>query len=181
MKKDLLIFEDNGVEIVSQPMTYDFIMNNTDWYKVFRYMANHSMDDIDNAGLHFHLDKEYLTEKDIQMIDYIVNNYSEYFSELGGRSFDECSRYCRKMKKSSDNWGKKTSDDSRYQAVNLTNTNTVELRFCKSTYKWHTFIKRLKFIYALVQYSNQFTFEEILSKSKDTIIIEIENMKKSIK
>ena len=155
--------EDNGVEIVSQPMTYDFIMNNTDWYKVFRYMENHSMDDIDNAGLHFHLDKEYLTEKDIQMIDYIVNNYSEYFSELGGRSFDECSRYCRKMKKSSDNWGKKTSDDSRYQAVNLTNTNTVELRFCKSTCDFETFINRVKMIFAIANFSKLHDMKDFIN------------------
>lgn len=158
---------DYGVEIVSHPMTYEYIMNNTDWYKVFRYMEKHYMNDIDNCGLHFHLDRNYLNDNDITLIDYIVNNFSEYFSAYGGRDFDECTEYCKKVNKKSDDWGRLAYDESRYQAVNLTNTDTVELRFCKATDDFETFINRVKMIFAIVAFAKKHDLEKMQKLNLD--------------
>ena len=153
--------DEYGVEIISHPMTYQYMMNNTDWYKIFRLMEKYNMNDTDNCGLHFHIDKEYLNPLMISTIDYMVNNFSEYFSEIGGRTFDECSRYCKKMNKQEDDWGKRTDNESRYQAVNLTNSNTIELRFCKSTDDFETFIVRLKMIFAIVEFAKKFSMKNL--------------------
>lgn len=170
MKQDGSL-NDYGVEIVSQPMTYNFIMNHNDWYKVFRYMENHSMNDTDDCGLHFHLDKQYLNEKDISVIDYIVNNYADYFSEIGGRDFDECSHYCKKVNKSENDWGKETRYESRYQAVNLTNENTIELRFCKSTFDFDTFIQRVKMIFAIADFAKKHCIKDFYNMDNETFEI----------
>ena len=67
----------------------------------------------------------------------------------------------RKMNKQEDDWGKQTNDESRYQAVNLTNNNTVELRFCKSTDDFETFIIRLKMIFAIVEFAKKFSMKNL--------------------
>ena len=154
----------SGVEIVSQPMTYNYIMNTSHWEDVFKIMNSNYMDNISGCGLHFHLDKEYLTDDNIKVIDYIVNNFSEYFEKMGGRPFNG---YCRKTYKSINDWGVNT--DNRYCAVNLENDNTVELRFCESTDDYDNFIKRVKLIFAIVEFAKTHSF-------KNTI--KIKNIKK---
>jgi hypothetical protein len=145
---------DNGIEIVSQPMTYKYITENKDWNFCYKQIHNYDMSDTIGCGLHFHLDREYLTAKDIQMIDYIVNTFSDFFETVGGRKYDY---YCQKRDKRIDDWGKAT--DSRYSAVNLNNSNTVELRFCKSTYDYNTFIQRVRMIFAIVEFAKRYKYK----------------------
>ena len=151
---------DSGIEIVSQPMTYKYITENKDWKFCYKQIHNYDMSDTVGCGLHFHLDREYLTEKDIKIIDYIVNTFSDFFETVGGRKYDY---YCQKRDKRIDDWGMAT--DCRYSAVNLNNSNTVELRFCKSTYNYNTFIQRVRMIFAIVEFAKRYKnkFKDIIN------------------
>ena len=162
--------DDTGVEIVSQPMSYNFIKHTDYWYDLFNLMFEYGMDDVDNAGLHFHLDKNYFSESEIAVIDYIVNNFSHSFYQCGGRIFNSNSRYCRTVYKNLEDWGKNTNKDNRYQAVNLTNQHTIELRFCESTYEFDVFKERVKLIYAIAQFAKQYTLKDIYNWNEYTFI-----------
>jgi hypothetical protein len=147
----------NGVEIVSHPAHYEYHRFN-EWKEIFKLMYECNLNKVGNAGLHFHISKKGFIKDGIKNIDYLVNNFEDFISKIGGRKFGE---YCWKEHKCKDSWG--INRGNRFVAVNLSNTNTIELRFCKSTYKWHNFIKRLKLIYALVTYANNKTFDEIFN------------------
>ena len=148
---------DDGVEIVSQPMTYNFITQSGDWKFVFDQMKVNEMNDTEGCGLHFHLDRNYLNENMIATIDYIVNHYNTYFEKFCGRQYNY---YCRKNEKQSNNWGKNIG--ARHDAVNLTNGFTVELRFCKSTCDWDTFIQRVRLIFAIVEFAKNHNVKDCI-------------------
>lgn len=147
---------DCGIEIVSMPMTFNYMKENNIWGKIFNTIYDYPMDINDECGLHFHIDKKYLDNKTIQNIDFMVNAFDTYFAEIGGREFNS---YCSSVKKSIDDFGK--SSGSRYLAVNLTNRDTVELRFCRSTDNFETFMERLKAIIKLVEFAKVKEFKDL--------------------
>jgi hypothetical protein len=159
-----------GIEIISQPMTFENVINSNHWKLLFDLIKEYKMNNTNNCGLHFHLDKEYLTDDNIKSLDYIVNTFSEYFEKIGGRPFND---YCNKAYKIMENWGKNTTD--RYVAVNLENNNTVELRFCKSTDDYDTFIEKIKFMFKLIEFVKQYSFDYFINNDYDTINSLIEN------
>lgn len=148
-----------GIEFVSMPMTFSYIINNT-FEMLFEKFREYNFNNTDNCGLHFHLDKEYLNQMDIAKIDYMVNNWCSQLSSIGGREYVN-SRYCRVLYKNIDKYGIDT-EGSRYVACNLTNRDTVELRFCKSTSDYYTFIKRVSLIFSLVDIAKQYTYKQLM-------------------
>ena len=160
-KKDLSIM-DYGVEIVSMPMTYQYMKSTKIWETVFESMIKYFMTNTENCGLHFHIDKTYLNNINIHNIDYIVNTFAPYFEKIGGRPFNH---YCKRKKKFI--YG--ISED-RYEAVNLINSNTVELRFCKSTYKYKEFMQRLNMVFNLVEFVKDKAIYDIYNVTENEII-----------
>lgn len=158
---------DNGIEIVSQPMTYKYIFEGGKWIDVFDKMRENEMNDTCGCGLHFHIDKEYLDEKSISMIDFMVNTFDEYFSTLGGRDYSD-EYYCHKRVKDISDWGKNT--DSRYSAVNLCCCNTVELRFCSSTSDFDVFMQRVRMVFTIVEFAKQYTIKKVMNWKKETFL-----------
>ena len=149
-----------GVEIVSHPMTLDYLYNA--WEGMFEAMKRYSMKDISDCGLHIHVDREYLDERAIKNLDYILNNYTEYFMKVAGRNYS-CNQWCSTISK--DNWGE--TNPSRYVAVNLRNKNTVEIRICKSTSDFEQFMYRVINILALVNYCKKHTFDFVANKTDE--------------
>jgi hypothetical protein len=149
-----------GVEIVSYPMTCNYIEHNDIWKKLFKTIQKHNMNNTENCGLHFHLDKTYFTDDNIKVIDYIVNTFYEKIMDLTGRDEYELRDYAALQFKKENEWG--TRIYNRYSAVNLENENTIELRFCKSTDDYDVFIERLKLILIIVNIAKQYSFKEVL-------------------
>lgn len=164
-----------GIEIVSMPMTSKVIAKH--WKPMFnlinqyKFKANHS------CGLHFHIDREYLDLDTIKNIDYLINNNHDYFSNIGGRNFEN-NKYCLLSNKNNNCWG--INIHGKYCAVNLMKKNTVELRFCASTSDYDKFIDRLKTIYATIQYCKYHTFNYITTVKKDFMIKEIKILKRKL-
>ena len=165
LKQDGSLSTKRGIEIVSHPMTYKFINNKIIFNELFDYLKKYGMNDTDNCGLHFHIDREYVAKtSSVATIDYIVNHFSEYFERIGGRSITPDADWCRKVVKTNENWGTRTY--SRYCAVNLENSDTIELRFCKSTNDYDTFMNRVKMVFAIIYFANKYTVNEIMSWTK---------------
>lgn len=173
-KKDGSVYD--GVEIVSHPANYEY-HRFKEWKEIFRQIYECGFNNCyGNAGLHFHINRDWFTKDALKNFDYIINNCQGYMEKKGGRIFNS---YCITCRKPTDGWG--YSSGIRMAALNLQNQNTVEVRFCKSTLKWHVFIERLKFIYAMLQYAKEKTFEEILKKDMFKIENDIENIIKTLK
>lgn len=151
VKVDDSISYERGCEIVSNPMTMEYTLNQNIWKRIFDLIKTYRMNDISGCGLHFHIDRKYLEKYNlVAKIDYIVNNFYRYWEEIGGRRIYG-GDWCDLAEKDIDEWGIDTYED-RYRAVNLTNKNTVELRFCKSTDDYDVFMNRMLNIYLLIQF-----------------------------
>lgn len=161
-----------GVEIVSHPATYEYHCNN-EWKDLFRHLNENDVNDVNNCGLHFHVNRTaFKNNISIALLDYIVNNNEHYFKQIGGREFGG---YCQKHYKNEDQWGVRDSS-AHCDAVNFTNENTVEIRFCKSTYDYNTFIERLSMVEKLVRFCNDNSNKKIYDVTiGDFINYKIEN------
>lgn len=134
-----------GVEIVSHPATFSYHLKTKEWKNIFSYLKDTNTL---NCGLHFHLSKLGLKEKEIVLLDYMVNNYHHLIMQIGGRALKD---YCRSVV--SPVWGLKRIYRSNHtDACNLTNDKTIELRFCKSTNNYNSFMKKIKNIFVLIQF-----------------------------
>lgn len=174
LKEDGSISDKEGVEIVSMPMTYNYIINELDsWRNVFDNLHYYDMNNVFNCGLHFHIDRTYCNKPSFAAtIDYIVNHFSTYFVEIGGRDFND--NYCKKIDKSNEDWG--TRNFNRYCAVNLENQNTIELRFCKATDDWQTFANRVKMCFGIIYFAKKFSLKDIASWNKSQFIRNFNNI-----
>ena len=172
---DEMYFEEDGslwggFEIITQPMSYNFILDNKERFAdLFNYLdlRGYTGEDNKSAGLHMHISRENLTDNDIENIVYFIENNLYDIHKLSRRPGDinryACS-YCfdsieqYKQAKEIDGdlaysevmrlYNKKNY--SRYHMVNVTNDNTIEFRFFKSTLDIDNFIGSIQFINTLV-------------------------------
>ena len=175
MKEDGSLNDEEGVEIVSQPMTYNFIKKSSHFSRLFKLLDEYSMNDTCGCGLHFHLDREYCDKDNNNIgsiIDCIVNTFSNFFENVGGRKFNS---FCQKSEdKLFGDWGKRNY--SRYYAVNFENSNTIELRFCASTYDYKTFMDRVKMIFTIVCFAQKYSLKDVSNMKEDEFIRKFKRM-----
>ena len=179
LKMDGSLDDLEGVEIVSHPMSYKFIKNEEYFKTLFTYLDNMEMNNTCGCGLHFHIDKEFCGSPEIvSAIDYIVNEFSDYFQKIGGRSYNEYSEFCKKVNKDFAGWGKRNY--TRYCAVNLENRNTVELRFCKSTSNYGEFLNRVKMIFGIIYFAKTHKLKDIYEWSIIQFVDEFDKVCKKL-
>jgi predicted house-cleaning noncanonical NTP pyrophosphatase (MazG superfamily) len=110
-------------------------------------------------------------------IKYRILTNEEYIQCLRQKLIEEATE--ASTEKDINEWGLNTTFN-RYQAVNLENEETVELRFCKSTNDYDVFIERLKMICAIVQFSKKYKIENIYNYTKDNFISAFNNVYKEL-
>ena len=135
--------EKYGIEIVSHPATFAYHLKCNNWKDIFSYLHDTNTN---NCGMHLHLSKNAFSKDETQLLDYMVNNYKHLIVNIGSRKL---AGYCRAVKSIS--WGNERCS-SHTDACNLTNEHTIELRFCKATNNYNTFIKKIKNVYTLISF-----------------------------
>lgn len=134
-----------GVEIVSHPATVKCHLHKY-WKDIFE-MFKHT--DTLGCGLHFHLSKKAFDGNEVQFLDYFINNFPHLICQIGSRALKD---YCKIVKlRSWNHWGYGRHSEHT-DACNLSNRNTIELRFCKSTNNYHSFIKKIKNIWTILMF-----------------------------
>lgn len=149
-----------GVEIVSHPANFKYHLKNY-WKSIFEYLK---CTNTDGCGFHIHVNKNYFTDNHAKALDYIINNCDKIICDIGSRAL---TNYCNKHHKR--NYGFR-SESSHTSACNMTNNHTIELRFCKSTNKYDTFVRKLKMVSALIE------FAKIIAEQTNGIIDEMKNI-----
>ena len=165
---------DYGFEIISQPMTMNYIYEHKEDFKaILKYLDDKGYQSHNGGrcGLHIHISKKAFGEVDSDTLDKNIKKlllFTEtYKNELitfsRRQNFHYCEFISSKVKSSYDNMNKDIYYKSgevlqglnkrinRYQVVNLENSNTIELRVFRGTLKFETFMATLEFVNSLTE------------------------------
>jgi len=135
-----------GVEIVSHPCSLKFHENKLGWNKIMKDLSLYKINSRRGCGMHVHVNKDILTEKDNRNIDLFFYNNFEFMRNFTGRNPNY---YCYRANKHNDGWGKSMN---RYQMINFMGKNTIEFRIFSSTFCYNTFIERLQLVHSLINF-----------------------------
>lgn len=140
----------HGFEVVSRPGTVK--AHHYLWPKVINALPTGTVShNTETCGLHIHIDRTGLSQLTIGKILVFFNSgtTSSLITAVARRS---AGRYCyRYTKRLTD--GKSTRyNDDRYQAVNLCNLNTVEIRIFRGTICLPTILASIEFVDAVVAF-----------------------------
>ena len=157
---------DDGFEIVSHPMSFDYHMNEMDWDEILDGLRERGLrsHDVGTCGIHVHIsrrgfgDTEEEQDENVAKLLAVVERSWNEFVKFSRRTESQLARwaasYCnflevdpkRVCEKELLSTAKRTG---RYFAVNLENTHTVELRLFRGTLNINTFKATLQFVKAL--------------------------------
>ena len=150
---------ENGFEMVSHPMSYEYHLNSMNWKNVFEtaIKLGYRSHQTDTCGLHIHCSRSAFGktyEEQERVIGRVVFFVEKHWNELvkfSRRSSDNLNRWAAKYATISDTTNetyKKAKDKrmGRYVAVNLENYNTIEFRLFRGTLCHKTFIATLQLV-----------------------------------
>lgn len=145
LKKDSSI-DGAGFEIVTHPHTMRTMKQA--WEGFFNSLPRRIK--ADGNGMHVHIQRKYLTVFQIQKIQSFLNLESNkaFVEMVAGRDTSSWARIKPELGKIS---AKSTLD--RYQALNLSNEKTIEVRIFRGTVKRSRFMANLEFCEALVRFT----------------------------
>tara|TARA_B110000285_G_scaffold213958_1_gene258826 strand:+ start:589 stop:1950 length:1362 start_codon:yes stop_codon:yes gene_type:complete len=156
-----------GFEICSAPSTFKFLKDRL--HKLFN--SDYWLDENKNtyvkgwntgcAGIHFHISRRALTPLQIGKLLVFVNakKNKRFIEDISGRSMG---RWCESYEKNLLDGTERDSD--RYQAVNTSNKNTVELRIFRSNVSENGVMRVLEFTDALVHFLKQSSMNSVSYK-----------------
>lgn len=172
-----------GFEIITMPHTYEAVINSNEFKNMFDELIEFGAKshDTSTCGLHFHFSRTFFGdtyEEQQEQIVKLVQFFDDYYDELvkfARRRYSECDEWAKKsaaneyrmdeinktknQKEKKEVYKNTYLNDLRYRAVNLTNSNTVEIRICKGTLLYSTYIASMDLFYNLIKNSHDITEE----------------------
>lgn len=177
MKYDGSLSE-GGVEIVSYPMTLEYHRDSMNWKELFDVARNEGLESQVGAGMHVHISNDsfadkYKTQANLARIFKYFWNEILDFSEREQSDADDWARkpYFEEYTDNDSTIVNSLQDEGRYQAVNVTNYSTTEIRIFRSVDNYNDFIRFLDFVDNVVEVADtldwvdikDMEFEEILN------------------
>lgn len=149
---------DEGMEIVTHPMTLDYHKSEMPWLEVVnRALEMHYLSHKSNTcGLHIHVNRKTfgytreMQEDAISRVLYFVEHHWNELLKFSRRTEDQMRRWAARYgyknnpKEILDH--AKSDYDNRYTCVNITNYETVEFRMFRGTLKYNTLIATLELV-----------------------------------
>ena len=149
---------EDGLEIVTHPMTLDYHRTEMPWPEVIRcaldmgYLSHQA----GTCGLHVHVNRSSLGDTAEQREDtiarilfFVENHWNELlrFSRRTGKQMEKwAARYGRKDDPKAVLHSAKASENGRYTCVNLNCVDTIEFRMFRGTLKYNTLIATLQIV-----------------------------------
>jgi hypothetical protein len=165
----------NGFEICTRPAT--MACHKAAWQEFFDKLPA-GLVATERCGMHIHVSKAALTELQIGKIISFIHNKenAKLIKKIAGRESCHYSNYSSPLKHRHALY-KHINNFSHYSAVNVLNSNTVELRIFASTVNYALFIKNMEFFHALVKFAvpgtvsisdstNRFAFLKFLNENR---------------
>lgn len=164
---------ENGMEIVTHPMSLDYHMNEMPWGDVITeairmgYRSHKSC----TCGLHIHVNRDAFGDTDeeqeevVARILFFVENHWNELLRFPCRSREQmeqwASRYGRKDDPKAVLDNAKKERHQRYKCVNLTNYNTIEFRMFRGTLKLNTLLATLQMVNRICEVALYLTDDEM--------------------
>ena len=161
------------MEIVTQPMTLDYHLNDMPWKEVMDkaislgYLSHKTR----TCGLHIHVNRTTFgesTEEQEECISRVLFFVERFWQELlkfSRRTESQIARWAARYgikdnpKATLDNAKKKYS--GRYTCVNLTNYHTIEFRIFRGTLKYNTLVATLQLVNRICDLAINMTDKEL--------------------
>lgn len=188
---DFLHYEEDGSlqygwENITQPASLSYHLGIMDKYKnMFEILKEEDIrsHDTNSSGLHIHIDRAYFGNKEDSSVSKLLYLFERFRNELmvfSRRTETQANDWARSRKCSNtkSGWIKQAVKKSksyydhseRYYAVNLTNTETIEIRLFRGTLNAETFEATLKFTNRIAELCkntsavelSKMTFEDLL-------------------
>lgn len=167
-----------GMEIVTHPMTLSYHKKTMPWKEILRKAVNlgYHSHQAETCGLHIHVNRNTFgntVSEQEEVIARILFFYEKFWAEI--------LRFSRRSEYHANRWASryggvidtckgsldtaKKSGLGRYTAVNLTNENTVEFRIFRGTLRYDTLMATIEFTHHLCKLAISFPDEVFHSMS----------------
>lgn len=167
----------NGFEIVTHPMTYDFFTNQADefWLTLDELKNKYGLKSWSTrtCGLHIHISRSgFSGGAHMHRFLNLVYSNQEFYEAMAGRSssnwakFDDATKY----NPDKNSWGKSfahklgdptQTSSERYSAVNTNNRHTLEMRIWRGSINSSNVRGALGLAHASVEYTRTMTLQEV--------------------
>lgn len=173
----------NGIEIVTHPCSLEYHLKKFPWQYILETLEEYGFKshDTDTCGLHVHVSLEAFGEgneeqdMNIAKVILLVDRWwDDYIVPFSRRDYEQIEEWANKPNADiteddpEDAVFDKINDvrcNGRYQAVNLTNTSTVEFRFFRGTLRKDTIFATLQFLDLLIETVKERDLRDIYSLS----------------
>lgn len=153
-----------GFEIVTYPMTFDYIRANKEVFDtLFDKLKNNNCaaDATDTCGMHIHVSKRAIDKLHLWKMLQFFKRFKKFVLAISQRDKEFIERWATLKKINKRNISqmaksKSFHDGSRrekYVAINLTKGETIEFRIFHGTIKPEVFKKNLEFVESLIEWS----------------------------
>ncbi|MDD4689408.1 MAG: amidoligase family protein [Eubacteriales bacterium] len=169
---------DNGFELVSEPATIDYHLNEFNWADVLEAAINmgYRSHNTNTCGLHVHCSRSAFgkdrDEQDIaiaRIVHFVEKHWNELIkvSRRTQNNLDRwAARYCTIAAEVQETYKKaKEKHLGRYVAVNLDNYSTIEFRLFRGTLRYSTFVATLQLVDEICNLAINLSDKEIESMS----------------
>ena len=162
----------NGIEIITQPMSMKYIMENVNKFAEGMRMIeelDYVSHDSGKCGMHIHVSKEALNDNIIDNLYLLFENFRNELVAFSRRTQDGM-RWCRFMTDISYHPDQMDEDyikrnkpqgNDHGSCINSGQRNTVEFRLFRGTTKMKTFIANIQLIDNIVDIASKDNIEEI--------------------
>lgn len=162
-----------GIEFATMPCSLEYHKNSMKYKEMFDYLVKngYKAHDTTTCGLHIHADRKYLGKSElvqqltISKILYILEKFNEEICVIARRR--RTSTYSQFIGDGKDEksvvelYGKYKNNSSKYVALNLKHSESIEFRCFKGTLKYETFILTLEFVKNIIDFAKAINIEEI--------------------
>lgn len=163
----------NGLEMITQPATYEYHSSIIDKYKeLFDMISGHGFksQSYQSCGLHIHFNRSYFNDgnEDLYTVNllYLVEKFWRDLVLFSRRDYPRLQRWADKYKDKPDEVVKRYKErhlygTSRYRAVNLCNRDTIEFRIYRGTLDISDFMATLELTKNLIIAAKTKTVQEL--------------------
>jgi hypothetical protein len=162
----------DGFEIVTHPLTFEWIKENkSNFSQMLESIKSNGFRSYDSTtcGMHIHLSKKNFGAWHLYRFLKFFQENKEFIVSISQRKIDNLKKWANLEDENNDSLiykAKKKDGYSRYVAVNLCNSQTIELRIFRGTLNENSFFKNIEFAHSLYVFSRDYTEINIANYKK---------------
>lgn len=175
---------DDGMEIVTHPMTLEYHMNTMPWKELSEKARElgYKSHQTNTCGLHIHVNKNFFSslhaeqEECISRVLYFVERFWEELIRFSRRTPNQLQRWASRYGIKQDPksvFESAKGQYNRYTCINLKNYATIEFRIFKGTLKANTILATIQLVHRICQMAKYSSDEEITSLSWPSFVEQI--------